>query len=113
MDDRFVKSDISSVLSNEAWHGRVLRVLRIDPPPPCFGSDLNYQRHRYRPIGTPFPTKLTDRIGEAIAIADRFSDDDVVEPVAEAVWKERPQWTIDACKQQAEPIIEEGQSERY
>jgi len=54
-----------------------------------------------------------DRYEEAIAIADLFSDYEVVEPVAEAVWADHPQWTIDACKEQAEPIIEEGQSQRY
>ena len=54
-----------------------------------------------------------DRYDEAVAIADRFSDYKVVEPVAEAVWQDHPQWTIDACKAQAEPIIEEGQSQRY
>jgi uncharacterized Zn finger protein len=54
-----------------------------------------------------------ERYGEAIAITDRFSDYKVVEPVVEAVWDERPQWTIDACKEQAEPIIEGGQSQRY
>ncbi|MDL0129915.1 SWIM zinc finger family protein [Halobacterium salinarum] len=54
-----------------------------------------------------------ERYEKAIAIADRFSDYKVVEPVADAVWDERPQWTIDACKAQAEPIIEEGQSQRY
>ena len=54
-----------------------------------------------------------ERYDEAIAIADRFSDYKVVEPVADAVWNERPQWTIDACKAQAKPIIEEGKSQRY
>ena len=54
-----------------------------------------------------------DRHDEAIAIADRFSDYEVVEPVAEAVWADHPEWTIDSCKEQAEPIIEEGQSQRY
>ncbi|QIO24186.1 SWIM zinc finger domain-containing protein [Haloarcula sp. JP-L23] len=54
-----------------------------------------------------------ERYDEAIAIADRFSDYKVVELVADAVWNERPQWTIDTCKAQAEPIIEEGQSQRY
>ena len=54
-----------------------------------------------------------ERYDEAIAIADRFSDYKVVEPVVEAVWEEHPHWTIDACKEQAEPIIEEGQSQRY
>ena len=54
-----------------------------------------------------------ERYDETIAIADRFSDYKVVEPVVEAVWEEYPHWTIDACKDQAEPIIEEGQSQRY
>lgn len=54
-----------------------------------------------------------DRYDEAIAIADRFTDYKVVEPVVESVWDEHPQWTIDACKEQAEPIIEEGKSQRY
>lgn len=50
---------------------------------------------------------------EAIDIADRFSDYKVVDPVVEEVWEEHPHWTIDACKKQAKPIIEEGQSQRY
>jgi uncharacterized Zn finger protein len=54
-----------------------------------------------------------ERYDEAIAIADRFSDYKVVEPVVEAVWEEHPRWTIDACTELAEPIIEEGQSKRY
>ncbi len=54
-----------------------------------------------------------DRYEEAIAIAERFPDDTVVEPVTEAVFEDHPQWTIEACKQQAEPIIEEGKSKRY
>ena len=54
-----------------------------------------------------------ERYGEAIAIADRFSDDTVVKSVADDVYEEHPQWTIDACKAQAEPIIEEGKSQRY
>jgi len=37
----------------------------------------------------------------------------VVGPVADAVFEERPEWTIDACKAQAEPIIEEGKSQQY
>ncbi|GGC71009.1 SWIM zinc finger family protein [Haloferax sulfurifontis] len=54
-----------------------------------------------------------EQYDEAIAIVDRFSDYTVVDPVADAVYEERPQWTIDACKAQAEPIIEEGKSQRY
>ena len=49
----------------------------------------------------------TAQYDEAIAIAGRFSDLAVVKQVAEEVWNEYPQWTIDACKAQAEPIIEE------
>jgi uncharacterized Zn finger protein len=54
-----------------------------------------------------------DEYEKAIDIADRFSDDKVVEPVVEAVWETYPHWTIDVCKAHAEPIIEEGQSQRY
>ena len=54
-----------------------------------------------------------ERYEEAIAIAEEFSDYTVVEPVTEAVFEEHPQWTIEACKHQAEPIIEEGKSQRY
>ena len=50
---------------------------------------------------------------EAIAIADRYSDSTVVAPVVEEVCEEHPHWTIDACKEQAEPIIDEGQSKEY
>ncbi|PHQ47628.1 hypothetical protein DJ68_00810, partial [Halorubrum sp. C3] len=31
----------------------------------------------------------------------------------EKVWDEHPDWTIDACKEHAKQIIEEGQSQRY
>jgi uncharacterized Zn finger protein len=54
-----------------------------------------------------------EQYDEAITIADRFPDYTVVEPVADAVFEERPQWTIDACKAQAEPIIEEGDLQQY
>jgi len=50
---------------------------------------------------------------EAIAVADASGHYSVVERVTEAVRDDRPQWTIQACKEQAEPIIEEGQSDRY
>lgn len=52
-------------------------------------------------------------IDEAITIAERSGHYTVVEPVVDAVWEERPDWVIDVCKEQAEPIIEEGQSDRY
>lgn len=50
---------------------------------------------------------------EAIEVADRSGRAGVVEPVVEAVLKERPQWAISACKDQAEPIIEQGQHDSY
>jgi uncharacterized Zn finger protein len=54
-----------------------------------------------------------EMIDEAIAIAEESGHSAVVEPVVEAVWDDRPEWTIAACKDQAEPIIEDGQSDRY
>ncbi|MFC6720231.1 SWIM zinc finger domain-containing protein [Natrialbaceae archaeon GCM10025896] len=54
-----------------------------------------------------------EMIDEAIAIAEESGHYTVVEPVVEAVWDDRPEWTIAACKDQAEPIIEDGQSDRY
>ena len=54
-----------------------------------------------------------ERYDDAIDIADQFSDDEVVRPVVEAVFEEHPQWTIEACKTKAEPIIEEGESQKY
>ena len=50
---------------------------------------------------------------EAIEVADRSGRAGVVELVVEAVLKERPQWAISACKDQAEPIIEQGQHDSY
>ena len=54
-----------------------------------------------------------DQCNGAIAIADRFSVYEVVEPIVETVWETHPQWTIDACKARAEPIIGEGQLQPY
>lgn len=54
-----------------------------------------------------------ERYDDAIDIADQFSDYKVVKPVVAAAFEERPQWTIDACKAQAEPIIEGGKSQKY
>ncbi|MFT4890660.1 MAG: putative Zn finger protein [Halobacteriales archaeon] len=50
---------------------------------------------------------------EAIEVAERSGRASVVEPVVESVLEERPQWAIDACKQQAEPIIEQGKHDSY
>jgi uncharacterized Zn finger protein len=54
-----------------------------------------------------------DMINEAVAIAEESGHYTVVEPIVEAVWKNRPEWTIEVCKDQAEPIIEQGESDRY
>jgi uncharacterized Zn finger protein len=50
---------------------------------------------------------------EAIDLADSAGRASVVEPVVDAVLEERPQWAISACKTQAEPIIDNGQHDRY
>ena len=50
---------------------------------------------------------------EAIDLADSSGHASVVEPVVDVVLEERPQWAISACKAQAEPIIDNGQHDRY
>src|SRR5699024_2262632 len=50
---------------------------------------------------------------EAIELADSTGQTSVIEPIVEAVVKERPQWVISTCKSQAEPIIEAGQHDSY
>ena len=54
-----------------------------------------------------------DLIDEAIRVADRDGYYSLIEQVVDAVWERRPEWAIRACKQQAEPIIEGGQADRY
>ena len=54
-----------------------------------------------------------DQHDEPIAISDRFSVYKVVEPIVGTAWETHPQWTIDACKARAEPIIGEGQLQPY
>ncbi|MFB6101152.1 MAG: SWIM zinc finger domain-containing protein [Haloplanus sp.] len=54
-----------------------------------------------------------DRIDDAIAVAEQVGHDSVLERVVSEVWEDRPDWAIDVCKEQAEPIIENGQSDRY
>ncbi len=54
-----------------------------------------------------------DMIDEAIQVAGRHSGYNLVEQVVDAVWERRPEWVIRACKQQAEPVIEGGQADRY
>lgn len=50
---------------------------------------------------------------EAIEVADSSGSASVVEPVVEAAIEERPHWAIRACKEQAEPIIEQGKHDSY
>jgi uncharacterized Zn finger protein len=50
---------------------------------------------------------------DAIELADRTGRASVIEPVVKAITEERPQWVIDTCKSQAEPIIEQGQHDSY
>jgi hypothetical protein len=50
---------------------------------------------------------------DAIELADRTGRVSVIERVVEAVTEEHPQWVIDTCKSQAEPIIEQGQHDSY
>ncbi len=54
-----------------------------------------------------------NRIDDAIAVAEQVGDDSVLERVVSEVREDRPDWAIDVCKEQAEPIIENGQSDRY
>lgn len=54
-----------------------------------------------------------DRIDDAIAVAEQDGHDSALERVVSEVWEGRPNWAIDVCKEQAEPIIENGQSDRY
>ena len=50
---------------------------------------------------------------DAIDLADRIGRASVIEPVVKAVIEERPEWVINMCKSQAEPIIEQGKHDSY
>jgi len=50
---------------------------------------------------------------DAIELADRTGRTSVIEPVVKAVTEVRPKWVIRTCKSQAEPIVEQGQHDRY
>lgn len=50
---------------------------------------------------------------EAIERAEAAGGSSVIKSVVETVAEQRPEWVIDACKAQAEPIIETGQHDRY
>ena len=50
---------------------------------------------------------------EAIERAETSGGPSVIESVVEAVSDQRPDWAVKACETQAEPIIENGQHDRY
>jgi uncharacterized Zn finger protein len=50
---------------------------------------------------------------DAIDVAERTRRASVIEPVVAGVKTERPDWTIETCKAQAEPIIEQGKHDSY
>jgi uncharacterized Zn finger protein len=50
---------------------------------------------------------------DAIALAEQTKRTSVIEPVVEAVIEKRPQWVIETCKSQAEPIVEQGKHDSY
>ncbi|MEF8783935.1 MAG: SWIM zinc finger family protein [Haloarculaceae archaeon] len=54
-----------------------------------------------------------DQYEDAIDIAEQTKRTSVIEPVVEAVIEERPQWVIETCKSQAEPIVEQGKHDSY
>ena len=54
-----------------------------------------------------------DEYDDAITLAKRSGRTSVIEPVVEAVIKERPDWVISTCKAQAEPIVEQGKHDSY
>jgi uncharacterized Zn finger protein len=44
---------------------------------------------------------------------DRYAGYSTVEKVVDAAWQSHPDWVIRACKEQAEPIMDEGKSQHY
>jgi len=54
-----------------------------------------------------------DLYDDAIDVAERSNQTRVLEPVVEAVLEARPEWAIETCKSQAEPIIETGKHDNY
>ena len=50
---------------------------------------------------------------DAIDVAERSGRPSVIEPVVAGVKTERPDWTIEICQSQAEPIIEQGEHDSY
>jgi uncharacterized Zn finger protein len=52
-------------------------------------------------------------IDDAIAAVDSYAGHAMVSQVVDVAVKERPQWAIEACKKQAEPIMDRGKSQSY
>lgn len=50
---------------------------------------------------------------DAIDVAERSGRSRVIEPVVAGVKTERPDWTIEICQSQAEPIMEQGKHDSY
>jgi len=50
---------------------------------------------------------------EAIEVAERSRRRGVIETVSTAVVEHRPEWMIETCKAQAEPIVEQGKHDSY
>ncbi len=54
-----------------------------------------------------------EQYDDAIRIAEKVDRPSVIAPVVDAVLEDRPEWAIRICKEQAEPIIEDGKYDRY
>jgi len=52
-------------------------------------------------------------IDEAIAVAERWGGYRLLEQVVDAAIEHRPEWVIHICRQQAEPIMDQGRSQHY
>jgi uncharacterized Zn finger protein len=76
---------------------------------------LDYLRQRT----FPFPEGQVEiflhegLIDEAIAAVEKGGSYRLIEPVVDAAIESRPEWAIRACRQQAEPIMDQGKSQHY
>ncbi len=55
---------------------------------------------------------LVDQAVQAVD-RDRYAGYDTVEKVVDAAWQSHPEWVIRQCRQQAEPIMDQGKSQQY
>jgi len=67
----------------------------------------------FGPAGRATAVVYEELYDEAIERAETSGGPSVIESVVEAVSDQRPDWAIKACETQAEPIIENGQHDRY